>query len=299
MGTPDFAVPSLEALHLNHDVVAVFTMPDRPSGRGRTPVASAVKVAATALGLEVHQPASLRLPEPQELLRSIAPDCIVVAAYGAILPLAVLEVPRFGCVNVHASLLPKWRGAAPIQRSILAHDAVTGVSIMRMEEGLDTGPWCAQATVPVDEKYAPELTSELARLGAEVLVPALADIIRGDAVWKAQNDTEATYAAKVTVADVALHPGLGVSDALARVRASGPSAPCRLTVGNRNLTVVRADRAGVALSPGVAECSRDLILGCADGAIALTTVVPEGKAAMAGADFVRGARLGSCTWRAR
>ena len=299
MGTPQFAVPSLLALHRHHDVVAAFSQPDRPSGRGRKVTASSVKIAAGSLDVAVHQPPTLRTPESLALLTDLAPDCIVVAAYGAILPKEILAIPRLGCINVHASLLPRWRGAAPIQRAILAGDAVTGVSIMRMEEGLDTGPWCAQVEVPVDGKYAADLTAELAAAGASALIAALAEVFAGTVTWHAQDDALATYAAKLSAADVTLDPSLTVLDSLARVRASGSSAPCRVTVGDRNLTVLRAERADLPLDAGSAACYRDLVLGCSDGTIRLTSVIPEGRGAMGGPDFARGARLGLCEWSAR
>jgi len=164
MGTPAFAVPTLDALLGAHDVAAVYCRPDRASGRGRKVVASPMKEQALAAGVPVEQPATLRDPEAVATLSSYAPDVIVVAAYGLILPPEVLAVPQHGCLNVHGSLLPRWRGAAPVQRAILAGDEVTGVSIMQMEEGLDTGPWCLQVSVPVDEKSADEPAVELARL---------------------------------------------------------------------------------------------------------------------------------------
>ncbi len=165
MGTPDFALPSLRTLFDDHDVVAVYTRPDAVSGRGTITRPSPVKRAATELGLTVEQPASLRDPATQRALAAYAPDVCVVAAYGLILPPDVLAIPHQGCVNVHASLLPRWRGAAPVQRAILAGDAVTGVSIMRMEEGLDSGPYCVVETVEVGEKNADEVTRELATRG--------------------------------------------------------------------------------------------------------------------------------------
>jgi methionyl-tRNA formyltransferase len=291
MGTPDFAVASLVALTEAHDVIAVYTRPDRPSGRGRKTHASAVKSAAEALGLPVRQP--LRLGEAEEVaaLSELAPDCIVVAAYGAILPLSVLEVPTYGCVNVHASLLPRWRGAAPIQRAILAGDVETGVSIMRMEVGLDTGPWCSQARVAIDGKRAADVTDELAQLGAKLLLEALPGLADGSLTWHGQDDDAATYAAKLSAHDVELDPALSVREALARVRASGDSAPCRIVIGGRKLTVLDAVVGEAPLLPGVISAAKTLELGCADGSIRLVTVVPEGRSAMRGEDFVRGARL--------
>jgi methionyl-tRNA formyltransferase len=299
MGTPAFAVPSLDALLTRHEVVAVYTRPDRASGRGRHIVPSLVKRRAEAVGIPVEQPVSLRDPESARHVATYAPDVIVVAAYGLILPAEILEIPALGCVNVHGSLLPRWRGAAPVQRAILAGDATTGVSIMRMEVGLDTGPWCVQAPVVVDDKSAAVLTDELASVGADALLRALDAIERGDAVWTPQDDTLVTYADKITAADVALSPDLTVETALRRVRAAGPSAPCRLSLSGKRLVALEASRSGASLPPGAAACVREIELGLADGAIRLDVLVPEGRSSMTGDAFARGARLGDpCTWSA-
>lgn len=299
MGTPTFAVPSLSALAERHDVIAVYTRPDAASGRGRTLSPSPVKVAAVSVGLPVEQPRTLRDPEVVSRLQSYRPDAIVVAAFGMILPAEVLSVPPSGCINVHASLLPRWRGAAPIQRAILAGDAVAGVSIMRMEEGLDTGPYAEQVSTEVDDLDATELTDALARLGAEALLRTLTRVEDGADVWTPQDEEAATYARKLTAADVALDPSLGVEAALRRVRASGPSAPCRATVGGRRIVVVEVHRSDHVIAPGHALCARGLTLGFADGAIELDRIVPEGRSAMSADAFARGARLGDeCTWGA-
>jgi methionyl-tRNA formyltransferase len=292
MGTPGFAVPSLVGLAEAHDVVAVYTRPDRPSGRGKKTHPSAVKLAALDLALPVHQPVRLGDPEEIAALAGLGPDCIVVAAYGAILPLSVLEVPTYGCVNVHASLLPRWRGAAPIQRAILAGDLETGVSIMRMEVGLDTGPWCSQGRVAIDNKTSAQLTEELEVLGARLLLEALPGLEDGSLTWHVQDEGQATYAAKLTAVDVELDPTLSRREALARVRASGGSAPCRVLVDGRKLTVLEAALGEHAVAPCGIRADKHLELGCADGSIRLITVVPEGRSAMCAEDFVRGARLG-------
>ena len=208
MGTPEFAVPSLESLAEVHEVVAAFTRPDAVSGRGGKTRPSPVAEAADLLGIPVFKPVSLRTSEVQEHLASLRPDVIVVAAYGLILPTGVLGIPPLGCVNVHGSLLPRWRGAAPVQRAILAGDERTGVSIMRMEEGLDTGPYCAVDSTSVDEKNSEELTAELAIMGAALLISSLAAMDSAECVWCAQDDSLATYADKITRADVTLEPAL-------------------------------------------------------------------------------------------
>jgi methionyl-tRNA formyltransferase len=299
MGTPDFAVPSLEALLFSHEVVAVYTRPDAAKGRGRHVTASAVKERALQAGVAVQQPASLRGPGVIAAVRDLAPDMIVVAAFGAILPPELIGIPRSGCINVHASLLPRWRGAAPIERAILAGDELVGVSIMQMEEGLDTGPWCRQASTTVDGKDTAELTAELARLGAAALIQTLQCVAAGGCVWVPQDEARATYAKKLTASDVALDPGLSVLDAWRRVRASGPSAPCRASIDGRRATILSAEP-----SPRSAPSERVLMdgaldLGLADGALRVTTLVPEGRKAVPATDWLHGARLGpDATWSA-
>jgi methionyl-tRNA formyltransferase len=183
MGTPDFAVPSLRALAAAHDVLAVYTAPDRPAGRGLHLQPSAVKVAADAMGLDVAQPESFKDVAAVESLTALHPDVLCVAAYGLILPRAALDAPRLGSLNVHASLLPRWRGAAPIERAILAGDDLAGVSIMLMEEGLDTGPFALQVAVPVLEAVAAELRSALAQAGARALLAVLDEMTTGVVSW--------------------------------------------------------------------------------------------------------------------
>lgn len=299
MGTPSFAVPTLEALLRDHEVVAVYTRPDAASGRGRRLVASPVKERALAEGIRVEQPRSLREPECLEVLRLLRPDVIVVAAYGVILPPDIIDLPPLGCLNVHASLLPRWRGAAPVQRAILAGDGETGVSIMRMEAGLDTGPWCLRSAMQVDEKTTAQLTDDLAALGASALLDALERITGGGCTWVAQDESLVTYAAKVSAADVALSPALTVTEALRRVRASGPIAPSRVRVAGRRLVVASASASGIALTPGGVAADAGLTLGFRDGAIRIDMLVPEGRSAMPSEAFVRGARLpADASWTA-
>lgn len=299
MGTPAFAVPSLRAVAARHEVVAVYTRPDRGSGRGRRVAPGAVKEEALATGLPVHQPSSLRDAAEVERLEGLAPDVIVVAAYGLILPREVLDVPPHGCVNVHASLLPRWRGAAPVQRAILAGDAVTGVSIMRMEEGLDTGPYAAVRQVPVGERDAAELTDLLAEVGADALMETLESIGRATVSWTPQDEGSVTYAAKITAADVALDPSLTTEAALRRVRSSGPSAPCRMMLDGRRVVVVRASSATPGPGQGTARCDDWPVVGVADGSIVIEELIPEGRGRMSGDAFCRGVRLsGDRPWGA-
>lgn len=292
MGTPPFAVPSLLALAGTHEVVAVYTRPDAPAGRGRQLLPSAVKTAALERRLPVRQPASLTEPQAVEELRAFAPEVIAVAAFGVILPPAVLALPRVAPVNVHASLLPRWRGAAPVQRAILAGDRVTGVTIMRMAEGLDTGPYCLQCEVEVDDHTNASLVTELAEVGARALVEALAAIENGSATWTEQDDGGATYAQKISAADVALSPELTVTDAYRRIRASSRQAPARMCLGETDVVVSDARLSDVPASVGTVHVhSLALVVGFADGALELSRLTPRGRAPMDGASFARGARL--------
>jgi methionyl-tRNA formyltransferase len=298
MGTPDFAVPSLDALCETHEVVLVCTRPDAPAGRGGRLIPSPVKVRALACGVDVVEPLALR-GLATEHIAALAPDVICVAAYGMLLPPETLAIPALGCINVHASLLPRHRGAAPIQRAVLEGDTVTGVSIMRMEEGLDTGPYALQRTLSIEGRYADEIETELARLGAEALIETLALIESGSAAWVAQDPAGATYAAKIAKDDVALLPDLDTDEAFRRVRAATHRAPARACLGDREVTVVRATPAPELTGPG-AVCMHDghPVLGFSDGSLVLDVVRPAGKADMTGAEWARGARMteGVC-WR--
>lgn len=293
MGTPEFAVPSLRSLFAGHEVAAVFTRPDSVSSRGREVTPSPVATAASAMGIPVHKVETLRSESVLTVLGVLAPDIIVVAAFGHIVPPEVLSLPPLGCINVHASLLPRWRGAAPVQRAILAGDTETGVSIMQMEEGLDTGPYCLTAATGIAEKNTDELTAELAAIGASILVEALESIGAGTCVWTEQDDESATYAHKITRADVALDPGLSVSESLRRIRASSDSAPIRLTLAGKNVRVLEAQEVETeSVVGGAVECTRaGLVIGVADGGIRLVSVKPDGKGVMRAADWMCGLRL--------
>jgi methionyl-tRNA formyltransferase len=304
MGTPWFAVPSLRALAASHEVLAVYTRPDSVSGRGSEARPSAVKAAAIQLGIAVRTPSSLRDAEEVTALTELGADVLVVAAYGLILPLGALEAARLGAINVHASLLPRWRGAAPIQRAILAGDERTGVSIMRVEEGLDTGPYCLQVATEIGSAGTVELTERLSVLGANALLSALCKIAEGTAEWTPQEDTLVTYAEKITKSDVAIRPELTQTEAVRRVRASSREAPCRITLAGRRITVLAAAIArndASSLGPGAvaAGTKSQLLLGLADGALAVTDVKPEGKGPMHACDWLHGVRdLAHATWEA-
>lgn len=297
MGTPEFAVPSLQAIvEAGHEVPLVFTRPDAVRGRGKKLIPSPVKAKALELGLDVFE-TSRMVDVAKAAIRDVAPDVICVVAYGCILPDDVLEAAPLGAVNVHASLLPRWRGAAPIQRSILAGDERTGVSIMRVAHDLDAGAWCAQVSVEVGEKGASELAAELAERGAEALagvLPALAD---GTVEWHEQDPAGVTVAAKVKKDEMLLDPADGVRANALRVQASGDTAPARASVAGKGVRVMAARAAeGAQVPQGSVEAGKKrVLLGCADGALELLSVKPDGKKEMPVASWAAGLR-GELAW---
>lgn len=297
MGTPEFAVPSLTALaEAGHQIPLVFTRPDAVRGRGKKLVPSPVKQKAAELGIPVFE-TSRMTAEAKEALRAAAPDVICVVAYGCILPDDVLEAAPLGAVNVHASLLPRWRGAAPIQRSILAGEAQTGVSIMRVAHELDAGAWCAQAHVQIGEKGCGQVTSELAEAGAAALVESLPRLADGTVEWHEQDESGVTFAAKVTKDEMRLDPADAVAVNARRVQASGDTAPARASVAGKGVRVVSARIAkGQKLAPGeVVAQKKRVLLGCADGALEVLAVKPDGKKEMPAASWAAGLR-GDLTW---
>ncbi len=299
MGTPEFAVPSLRALNAEHEVVLVLTRPDAVRGRGKKLEPSPVKAAALELGLPVLETTRC-MPEVIDELRSAQADIFCVAAYGCILPDEVLTMAPLGIVNVHASLLPRWRGAAPIQRSILAGDEYTGVSIMRIGHGVDTGAYCAQASTLVAGKSADALTTELAYLGADLLCQTLPAIADGSAVWTEQDEALVTHAEKVSKAEMRLDPVMSAAEALARVLASSDAAPARCVVAGRPLRIMEAQApADLACAPAAGElqiASKCVFLGCMDGAIELLSVKPDGKRQMDAAAWAAGLHEQRLLW---
>ncbi len=296
MGTPDFAVSSLEALAERHDVALVLTRPDAVRGRGRALVPSPVKARALELGLPVVEAARIT-PEVAGALREAAADVFCVAAYGCILPDEVLTMAPGGCVNVHASLLPRWRGAAPIQRAILAGDAETGVSIMRIGHGVDTGAYCAQARVAIAEKDARELTAELARVGAELLADTLPAVADGSAAWVEQDEALVTHAAKIEKRELMLDPADAARVNALRVRASGDTAPARCVVAGRGVRVCAARVGEKSVAPGAVLAARGRVwLGCADGVLEVLRVKPDGKREMEAGAWAAGLRGDGLAW---
>jgi methionyl-tRNA formyltransferase len=292
-GTPPFAARALEALAAaGHAIPLVLTQPDRPAGRGMRVTASAVAQTAERLGLELFKPPTLRDDSAVERLRSVGAEVMVVAAYGLILPRAVLDLPAAGCINIHASLLPRWRGAAPIQRAILAGDRETGISIMRMEAGLDTGPVLSMLRLEIDERAtAGTLTDELATLGATAIVEALGGL--DTLVAKPQDDSLATYAAKISRAEARIDWTASSVAAGRLVRAFNPApgAECRLAA--EVLKVWEAQPVdGSGRAGEILEAQGDrLVVACAQGALRLNVVQRPGGKRLAARDFLRGAPL--------
>ena len=297
MGTPDFAVPTLDALlAAGHELAAAYTQPPRPGGRrGREPVPSAVQKRAEAAGIEVRTPLTLRDPEEQERFRGLGLDAAVVAAYGLILPVPVLEAPRLGCLNVHASLLPRWRGAAPIQRAILAGDETTGVTIMQMDKGLDTGPMLAVRETEVDSKTAGALTEELARIGAEAMVDVLARIERIAPV--PQPEDGVTYAAKIEKNEARIDFTRTAAEIERQVRAFNPAPGAFFEHEGERIKVHAAELAGIAGPPGTVMDDA-LTIACGAGALRPTALQRAGRGVMTAEELLRGfpippgARLG-------
>ncbi len=308
MGTPEFAASILKALVASkHEVVGCFTRPDAVRGRGKKLVPSPVKEVAVKAGVPVYEFSSMKSDEAFEAFSSLNPDVACVAAYGAILPKRVLELPRFGCLNVHGSLLPRWRGAAPIERAILAGDEQTGIGIMRMEEGLDTGATAEVRSTPVHGKSATELTGELAGLGSDALIAVLDKLETCEQVaWTEQSEAEATYAEKIAKGELDISPQLSAHQAEVRVLASSESHTCRCMVGGKSLAVLAAhevatDMCPVPLEKGqVAFAAKRLFLGCENSILELTSVKPDGKKPMEAKAFaagIQGIKQGGIEWQ--
>jgi methionyl-tRNA formyltransferase len=285
MGTPAFAVPTLLALHeAGHEIVAAYTQPPRPAGRGKQQRKSPVHLAAEKLGVPVCHPASLRDLDTQADFFAHEAELGVVVAYGLILPKAILDAPTQGCLNVHASLLPHWRGAAPIQRAILAGDSVTGVTIMRMEEGLDTGPMLATARVPIEDKTAGELTDELAEIGAALLVETVADL---DQLEARPQPTGATYAEKITKLETRLDWDKPAERLEREVRAFAPFPGSWFEHDGERIKVLRARVIGVNGATGTV-LDNELSVACGNAALRPVLVQPAGKQPMEAEAFLRG-----------
>jgi len=285
MGTPDFAVPTLDALvAAGHEVIAVYTQPPRPAGRGKALQPSPVQRRAEELGIAVRTPTSLKSESEQEAFAALEPDVAVVAAYGLILPQPILDAPVWDCLNVHASLLPRWRGAAPVQRAILAGDAETGVTIMAMEAGLDTGDMLASVATPIGTKDAGALTTELAVLGANLLVTVLAD--PGTYPPEPQPDG-ATYAAKIDKAESRLDFSAPASAVERQVRAFAPTPGAWFEHAGERIRILAAEIGEGSDQPGTVVDDR-LTIGCGKNLLRPTRVQRAGRGIMAPNELLRG-----------
>ncbi len=293
-GTPEFAARALDALLASpHQVLAVYTQPDRPAGRGRKLTPSPVKQRAQAAGIEVRQPATLKDAAVQQALRELDADVMVVAAYGLLLPKAVLEAPRLGCINIHASLLPAWRGAAPIQRAILHGDRETGITIMQMDEGLDTGPVLLARACPMGPRItAGELHDALAPLGAEALLAALEGLAAGRLVPQPQDEARATRAPKVTTAESWLDWTCSSAALDRQVRAFHPVPVARTRAGDTLVKVHRAEplEGDPGAPPGTVTAAGEagVEVACGEGRLRLLTLQIPGGRPLPVADLLRG-----------
>jgi methionyl-tRNA formyltransferase len=309
-GTPNFSVPALEALAASeHAVVAVFTKPDRPAGRGRHVQLSPVKQRALELGLPLHAPATFKSPETLDALRALELDALVVVAYGLILPPAALAAPRLGCFNIHASLLPRWRGAAPIQRALLAGDAVTGVTIMRMEAGLDTGPMLAvRATDIEDGDTGGSLHDRLAVLGAALLRETLDALAAGKVPETPQPEVGVTYAQKISKAEAEIDWRAAAEEVLRKVRAFNPAPVAQTRWGEQQLRIWDAELAPLA-TPGVGASGGEappgtvidarpggIDVSCGRGALRVTRLQLAGRKPMTAAEILNSRRLAGASF---
>ena len=294
MGSPEFAVPSLEALLAAENVVAVVTQPDKPAGRGLGLTPSAVKARAVAAGVPVMQPASVRKPPFADELRALQPDVAVVVAYGKILPPDVLAIPKHGCLNVHASLLPKYRGAAPIQWAIIRGERETGVTLMQMDVGMDTGDMLGKRTLAIDEWVtAGQLHTRLAPLGAELLGEVLAKLKAGTLAPEKQNDAEATMAPMLTKETGRVDFAAGARAVRDLVRGCDPWPTAYTMIGSDPLKLFRAKVVSGRGTPGVVlGADRDgLIVGCGDDAIAFAELQLPGKKRMSATALLAGRQM--------
>ena len=286
MGSPDFAVPTLDALvEAGHEVVVAYTQPPRPAGRGKGERPTPVEERARELGIEVRSPKSLRGEAEQDAFAELEADIAVVAAYGLILPQPILDAPMLGCLNVHASLLPRWRGAAPVQRAIMAGDECTGVTIMQMEAGLDTGPMLLKRAVEIEDKNAAQLTEDLAKLGASMMVEVLTDLPGFEPI--PQPDEGVTYAAKIKKEEARIDWSRPAAELVRHVQGLAPFPGAWFEVGGERIKLLAADKAGGHGQPG--EVLDDqLTIACGNGVLSPALVQRAGKGAMGRDELLRG-----------
>ncbi|MFO6445677.1 methionyl-tRNA formyltransferase [Erythrobacter sp. NE805] len=293
MGTPDFAVPALAALvEAGHEIACVYTQPPRPAGRGKRLMPSPVQVAAERLGLEVRSPVSLRNAEAQADFAALEADVAVVAAYGLILPQPVLDAPTHGCLNIHASLLPRWRGAAPIHRAVMAGDPETGVTIMQMEAGLDTGPMLHKVRTPVGRKTTGELFGELGAMGAAAMVEVLADLAAFP--HEPQDEALAVYAPKIDKAEGKIDWAEDAAAIERLVRGLAPFPGAWFELGEERVKLLLAEVVEAEGAPGTV-LDDDCTIACGTGALRPLTLQRAGKPVLERAEFLRGRAVAAGT----
>lgn len=289
MGSPAFALPALAALiEAGHEIACVYSQPPRPAGRGKQERRTPVHAFAAERGLEVRTPKSLKRAEEQEAFAALKLDAAIVVAYGLILPKAILDAPRLGAFNLHGSLLPRWRGAAPIQRAIMAGDRVTGVQVMRMEEGLDTGPVLATAETPIEfEDNTSTLHDRLAGLGARLLIDTLEKVERGKAVETPQTETGVTYAHKITPAETRIDWTKPAREIDCMIRGLSPTPGAWFELSGARMKVLHS-RLGLGQGAPGEALDDALLIACGDGAVRLLKVQREGRAPLETEAFLRG-----------
>ncbi len=290
MGTPDFSVPVLQGLvDAAHDIVAVYCQPPRPAGRGKKDRPSPVQLRAEALGLEVRHPVSLKNTQEQASFQALHADVAVVVAYGLILPQAILDAPEHGCLNIHASLLPRWRGAAPIHRAVIAGDDMTGVCIMQMEAGLDTGPVLLRETADIGrEETTGSLHDRLSKMGAQLIVAALQDLPR--LTPQIQPEDGVTYASKIDKSEARIDWTLPADQVDARIRGLSPFPGAWCMVGEERIKLLGSRV--VAGSGAAGQVLEGFVIACGDGAVEITKAQRAGKKAMSAQDVLKGLTLG-------
>ena len=291
LGTPDFAVPTLaELIAQGHDIAAVYSQPPRPKGRGMETVPGPVHQFANTAKLEVRTPLSLKSAEEQSAFAALALDAAIVVAYGLILPKPILDAPRLGCFNLHGSLLPRWRGAAPIQRAVMAGDAETGVMVMHMDEGLDTGPVLMAERVAIGRKTSGELADELSRLGADLMVRALAALERGQVGEQTQPGEGVTYAKKITKEEARIDWSKSATEIDCLIRGLAPSPGAFSEVKGERLKILYAEPA-IGKGPPGEVIADDLTIACGEGALRLLKVQRPGGKAMDAGEVLKGFAL--------
>ena len=292
MGTPDFAVPCLEALCDTHEVAAVFTQPDKPKGRKYTLTPPPVKVAALERGVRVFQPKTLKDGEALEIIKNIDPDVIAVVAYGKILPKEILDFPKYGCVNVHASLLPKYRGAAPIQWALMCGESESGVTTMQMDEGLDTGDMLMKSAVKIDEnETCDKLHDKLSELGAELIVKTLASLEKGEIIPEKQGESPTPYAAMIDRSLCEIDWNASASEVHNKIRAMSPAPAAITTLGGKRVKIFLSEISDKTGACGEIVSVDPLTVACKTGSVVIKELQLEGKKRMTAKSFLAGRPL--------